>query len=269
MGGLKKLFKPKEDIPKKTQTIVTISTFVVFVGIWCILTYGGLVPKLFLPSPERVFVDLYNFFGHENFIYDVLHSTFRILTGFVLACSVALPLGILMGTFKIFNAMFDKMINFFRYLPVAALIPLFILWLGIGDSQKIAIITVGVFSLAILMAADTSAHVQKELVDIAYTLGATKMEVVMKVIMRACLPGLIENMRILMGSAWTYLVVAELVASNSGIGYQILEAMRGLYVGKIFACLLVIGILGVFFASIFRILNKVFFPWYAYGGWEE
>lgn len=266
--GWKRFFKPKENIPKKVQMMVTFLTFAMLGVVWCLLTYGGLVPPLFLPSIGRVVIDFYNFFIHENFIYDVWRSTFRIVVGFSIACSVALPLGVLMGTFNIFNAMLDKMINFFRYLPVAALIPLFILWLGIGDAQKIAVITVGVFNLAILMAADTAAHIHKELVDIAYTLGATKREVVTKVIIRSCLPGLVENMRILMGTAWTYLIVAELVAANSGIGYQILEAMRGLYVGKIFAALLTIGILGIFFGQFFRILNKILFPWYSYGGWE-
>jgi NitT/TauT family transport system permease protein len=269
MAGIKKLFQPKEQVPKKARIIASALTFTVIGTIWCVLSYGGYVPGLFLPPPGKVLVDLYNFFVYENFIYDVWRSTFRIIVGFGIACIIALPLGILMGTYSIINSMFDKLINFFIYLPVAALIPLFILWLGIGDAQKIAVITVGVFYMAVLMATDTAANIQEDIVDSAYTLGASQMEVLTKVIIRAALPGLIENMRILMGAAWTYLVVAELVAANSGMGYQILEAMRGMFVGKIFAALLSIGCLGVLFANTFKALNRILFPWYSYGGFEE
>jgi NitT/TauT family transport system permease protein len=265
----KGIFKPKENIPKKIEILITLSTFATLGLIWCLLTYTRFIPPLFLPTPDRVLRDLYNFFVHENFIVDVGHSTFRILMGFLIACGLAIPLGVLSGTYKFVHAMADKMINFFRYLPVAALIPLFILWLGIDDAEKIAVVAVGVFYLTALMATDTVAGVPKELLDIAYTLGATRREILFKVIIPACLPGLIENMSISMGAAWTYLVVAELIAANSGIGFQIIDSMRGLFVGKIFACLLVIGFLGVFFASIFRLINRVFFPWYSYGGWEE
>lgn len=270
MKGLYKDFlKPKEKIPKRVDVLVTLSTFAVIGVAWCLCTYTGFIPPLFLPTPDRVLRDLYNFFIHENFIVDVLHSSFRILMGFFIASCVAIPVGVLSGTYKVVHAMTDKIINFFRYLPVAALIPLFILWLGIGDAEKIAVVSVGVFYLTALMATDTVAAVPKELLDSAYTLGATQKEILFKVIIPACLPELIENMSISMGAAWTYLVVAELIAANSGIGFQIIDAMRGLFVGKIFAALLVVGFLGVLFASIFRLINRIFFPWYSYGGWEE
>ena len=167
-----------------------------------------------------------------------------ILSGFLLASVLAVPLGILMGSFKVVEAFIEPITGFMRYLPVSAMIPLLILWIGIGIEQKIAVIFIGTFFQQLILIADVSARVSKDLIDVSYTLGASRRQVVTRVLFPACLPGVMDNLRVTMGWAWTYLVVAELVAANSGLGYMILNAMRGLFTDVIILGIVVIGILG-------------------------
>ena len=168
-----------------------------------------------------------------------------VLTGFVLASVLAVPLGILMGTFRLVEAMIEPVTNFVRYLPVSAMVPLLILWVGIDAETRIAVIFIGTFFQQIVMVADISAHVSKDLLDVSYTLGAGRRQVVTRVLVPATLPGVMDTLRITLGWAWTYLVVAELVAANKGLGYMILTSMRGLFTDRIFVGIMTIGLLGL------------------------
>jgi NitT/TauT family transport system permease protein len=148
-----------------------------------------------------------------------------------------------------------------RYLPVSALIPLLILYIGLGVEEKIAVIFIGTFFQLILLVADVAAHVSKDLLDSAYTLGASRLRVITTVLIPATLPGVMDNLRITIGWAWTYLVVAELVAADKGLGIMILESERGLRTDKIFVGLVTIGILGFISDFVFKLLHRRLLPW--------
>jgi NitT/TauT family transport system permease protein len=182
-------------------------------------------------------------------------------TGFLLASVLSVPIGILMGSFKIVEAAIEPITNFARYLPVSALIPLLILWVGIGVEQKIAVIFLGTFFQQVILIADVSAGVSRDMVDVSYTLGANRRHVVTRVLIPATLPGVMDTLRVTMGWAWTYLVVAELVAANSGLGYMILNAMRGLFTDVIFLGILTIGFLGLLTDQLFKGLRRWLLPW--------
>lgn len=166
-----------------------------------------------------------------------------------------------MGSFRIVQAALEPVVNFIRYLPVTSMIPLLILWIGIGIEEKIAVIFIGTFFQQIVMLADVSAQVPNELFNAAYTLGAKKRQVVMRVLLPATLPGVIDTLRVTMGWAWTYLVVAELVASSSGLGYMSMQAMRGLHADLIFVAIFAIGLLGLITDQIFKWIKIVTLPW--------
>jgi NitT/TauT family transport system permease protein len=136
----------------------------------------------------------------------------------------------------------EPVVNFTRYLPVTSMIPLLILWIGIGIEEKIAVIFIGTFFQQLVMIADVSARVPNELLSAAYTLGATKRQIVTRILLPAALPGIMATLRVTMGWAWTYLVVAELVASQKGLGYMSMQAMRGLHADLIFVAILAIGL---------------------------
>ena len=255
------LLSPREPIPKSFYFVLTLSSFAFFLIVWSILTYGGIVDPLFLPTPGRVFQAGVDLFLDLGFTSDILNSVYRVMMGFVVAAIIGVPIGLIMGTFKVAEAFTEPVVGFIRYMPASAFIPLFILWLGIGDIEKIAIIFVGSFFQLVLMVAVVAKNVHKDLLETAYTLGAKRFQVIRKVLLPASLPGIVDTLRIIVGWAWTYIIVAELVASASGIGYMIISAQRMLRTGNIIFGILTIGMLGLITDYFFKWLYNRLFPW--------
>ncbi len=260
-GKIGEFFTPREPIPRSIYLILTFGSFAFFLVIWSILTYGGLIDPLFLPSPGRVFQAGWELFVDFSFTTDILNSVYRVMTGFFAAALIGVPLGLIMGTFKTAEAITEPVVGFIRYMPASAFIPLFILWLGIGDIEKVAIIFVGSFFQLILMVAVVAKNVHKDLLETAYTLGAGRFQVIRKVLLPASLPGIVDTLRIIVGWAWTYIIVAELVASASGIGYMIISSQRMLRTGNIIFGILTIGMLGLITDYFFKWLYNRLFPW--------
>jgi NitT/TauT family transport system permease protein len=255
------LLSPREPIPKGLYLILALSSFAFFLILWSILTYGRFVDPLFLPSPGRVFQAGVDLFSELGFTTDILNSVYRVMMGFVVAAIIGVPIGLIMGTFKVAEAFTEPVVGFIRYMPASAFIPLFILWLGIGDIEKIAIIFVGSFFQLVLMVAVVAKNVHKDMLETAYTLGAKRFQVIRKVLLPASLPGIVDTLRIIVGWAWTYIIVAELVASASGIGYMIISSQRMLRTGNIIFGILTIGMLGLITDFFFKWLYNKLFPW--------
>jgi NitT/TauT family transport system permease protein len=255
------LLAPKEPIPRALAVALGLGGFAIILAAWSILTYGGVIEPLFLPEPGTVAKALYDMFVHEGFASDVWASFRRIALGFLFAAVLGIPLGIAIGSFRAVQAFFEPIIAAVRYMPASAFIPLLIIWFGIGETEKMAVIWFGVFFPLTLMVADVSANIPKELVNIAYTLGASRWQVFRRVLLPASWPGVIDNMRIGLGWAWTYLIVAELVAASTGIGHVILQSSRFLETEKIIAGILTIGVLGLLSDAAFRLLYRALFPY--------
>lgn len=260
-AALQAYLAPKKDIPRRAylsvSTVVVISLF----ALWCGLSYGRLVRADFLPTPDAVARAAAAGLKDGSLIVDTTVSVTEIMSGFVIASLASVPLGILMGSFKVVEAALEPVTNFVRYLPVSALIPLLILWVGIDTSEKIAVIFIGTFFQQLIMIADVSRSVPQDLLDVSYTLGASPRSVVWRVLIPATLPGVMDTLRVTLGWAWTYLVVAELVAADKGLGYFILNSMRGLFTDQIFLGIIVIGLLGLLTDQIFKFLRNRMLPW--------
>ena len=256
-----RLLTPKEPIPRTLAVALGLASFALVLALWAALSYGGAVSSFFLPSPGKVAGALYTLFHDQNFAADVWASTRRIMLGFLLSAVIGIPLGIAIGSFRIVQAFFEPIIAAVRYMPASAFIPLLIIWFGIYENEKIAVIFIGVFFPLTLLIADVSANVPKELVQIAYTLGASRWQVFWRVLLPASWPGIVDNLRIGVGWAWTYLIVAELVAAETGIGHMILSASRFLRTDEIIAGILTIGALGLLTDAIFRWLYRILFPY--------
>jgi NitT/TauT family transport system permease protein len=261
---------PKEPIPRPLSLALGFAGFGLIIGIWALLSYTGLALSLgfanlhnpfFLPSPGTVARTLYNMFAHEGFAHDVWASTRRIGIGFLISTAIGIPLGIAIGSFRVVQAFFEPFIAAVRYMPASAFIPLLIIWFGIYEKEKVAVIFIGVFFPLTLLIADVSANIPKELLNIAYTLGASRWQVFWRVLLPASWPGVLDNMRIGIGWAWTYLIVAELVAASTGIGHVILSASRFLRTDEIIAGIITIGILGLLTDALFRFLYWLLFPY--------
>jgi NitT/TauT family transport system permease protein len=254
---------PKKEIARPVYHAVSVLVALALVALWSLLAYGGFVRRDFLPTPVDVMFAAVEAVSDGSLLINTAYSVAEILTGFVLASIVAVPLGILMGSFKIIEAALEPVTNFMRYLPVSALIPLLILWVGIGMEEKIAVILIGTLFQQIVLVADVSRAVPSDLLDVSYTLGAGRRAVVTQVLIPATLPGVFDTLRVTLGWAWTYLVVAELVAANKGLGYFILSSMRGLFTDRIFLGIMTIGLLGLITDQLFKFLRARLLPWAA------
>ncbi len=234
---------------------------VVPVAAWTALTALASVNRIFLPGPYDVVHRMATWFREDELLGDVGISCFRVIAGWALSALVALPLGLLIGTFRVVQALLEPLTDFIRYMPAVAFIPLVMLWIGIDEGAKVAIIFIGTFFQMVLMVAEDVRRVPMAQIEVAQTLGASRLEVIEEVIVPSAKPALLDTLRITMGWAWTYLVVAELVAANSGLGYAIVKAQRFLQTDKIFAGILLIGAIGLAMDQAFRLMHRVAFPY--------
>ncbi|WP_232698091.1 ABC transporter permease [Brevibacillus daliensis] len=257
----KNIVTPKKEIAKPLYTGVGIFTFLLLIGTWSVLSYGGFVNPLFLPAPDRIVATAISMFQSGEIWADIGISFSRVASGFILAALIGVPLGILMGSLRIVQGAFEPIIGFIRYMPASAFIPLFILWIGLGEGEKMAVIFFGTFFQLTLMVMDVTKNVQNDLIEVSYTLGAKKMQLFRKVILPASMPGIVDTLRITFGWSWTYLVVAELVGASEGIGFMIMQASRFLKPDKIIVGIIIIGLLGLIMDLIFKAIYRVSFSW--------
>jgi len=229
--------------------------------VWYLITATGLVDPLFLPRPldvGRAFVAL---LSRDFLIGHLLPSLLRVSAAFLLSVAIAFPLGMLAGQIRPLALVIEPLCGFTRYLPIAALVPLCILWFGIDHGQKVAVITLGVvFQLVLLFAAD-SASVPNELVEAGQTFGLKQHQILARIVLPWSLPAMWDDMRIAAGWAWSYLVLAELVAGNTGVGYFVIQSQRFLETERVFAGILFIGILGLTTDFAFRASGRQLFRW--------
>jgi NitT/TauT family transport system permease protein len=253
--------KPLSPISGPLRITLGISFFVFFVAAWSYVTFTGIVSKTFLADPLTMLDDGWQLLTRHGFLFDIAMTIWRVIGGFVLAALVAVPLGILMGAYKPIEALLEPFVSFARYLPASAFIPLLILWAGIGEMQKLLVIFIGSVFQIILMVAITVSQVRRELVEAALTLGARDRGILGRVLIPASAPNIAEILRLVLGWAWTYVIVAELIGASSGIGYMIIASQALLATGQIIFGIIVIGIIGLISDFAFKALNRWLFPW--------
>lgn len=257
------LFEPLKPLSPGRRTALGIAGFCLFFALWGAATWGGWVKPLFLASPARTLETGIELFVTYNFTVDIGVTIWRVVGGFALAAILAVPLGILMGAFKPIEAMLEPLVSFARYLPASAFIPLLILWAGVGEAQKLSVIFIGSVFQLILMVAVIVGSTRLDLVEAAYTLGASRRGIVFRVLLPSSAPHIAEALRLVLGWAWTYVIVAELIGASSGIGHMIMDAQRLLDTGQMIFGIFVIGVIGLISDFIFKAANGRLFPWYA------
>ena len=224
-------------------------------------TYGGFVEPLFLPTPTAVLQQFFNLLQSGELIHNIWMSVSRVGWGFLISALISVPLGLLIGTFKSMEGLFEPSVALLRYMPAAAFIPLLILWVGLGEPSKIAIIFLGSFFYNTLMVADAVKFIPADFLRAAYTLGASRKDVFFSVIFPATLPNIIDTLRINIAGAWNFVVVAELVGADSGLGNMIMMAQRFLKTDEIFVGIILIGMIGLGIDFVFKLIFKLMVPW--------
>jgi NitT/TauT family transport system permease protein len=243
------------------RVVLGIAFFVVFVALWTIATLGGFVPKTFHADPLTMLQSGWTLLASQGFAYDIGMTVWRVLGGFVIAALLALPLGIAMGAYKPVEAFFEPFVSFARYLPASAFIPLLILWAGIGEAQKLAVIFIGAFFNLVLMIAVAVGNTRRDLVEAAYTLGVGDGSLIRRVLIPGAAPEIAEILRMVLGWAWTYVIVAELIGASSGIGHMITDSQALLATDQIIFGIIVIGLIGLASDLLFKLGNRRLFPW--------
>lgn len=261
LSGWRSIWTVRGHLKHRTYLIFALVGLLLPFAGWWWLADSGLMDKVFMPSPMDVLARVYTWYENDNLLNDMWISTYRVVAGFVLSAVIAIPLGLMIGTYRPVQALLEPLTDFIRYMPAVAFIPLIMLWVGIGESSKISIIFIGTFFQMVLMVAEDVRRVPITQIEAAQTMGATRGEIVSLVIFQSAKPALVDTLRITMGWAWTYLVVAEMVSANTGLGYAIIKAQRFLQTDKIFAGIILIGLIGLVMDQLFRWQHRVSFPW--------
>jgi NitT/TauT family transport system permease protein len=260
-GPTSRWFELRRDIPSWGYRGLAAAGFLLVLAAWAWASHEELVAPVFLPSPGSVWEAFKTCFEDDTLWTDVQASALRVTAGFLIAAAMGIPIGLAMGSFKVFEGLLQPFTEFVRYIPVPALVPILMVVFGIDELSKIMLIWAGTFFQLALMVADEVRRVPHELLQVSYTLGARKREVIRFVVWRAAMPGIFDALRLCNGWAWTYLVVAELVAANEGLGYRVLKFSRFLQTPKIFVYLVILGAIGLLLDLAFRAGNRRLFHW--------
>lgn len=249
------------ELPRGAAWSLAVAGLLLPLLLWWAYSAAGLANPMFFPGPDAVVKRIGHWWGEEGLLGDIAISVYRVMAGFLASALIALPLGLYIGTYRPVQAFLEPLTDFIRYMPAVAFIPLVMLWVGIDEGSKVLIIFIGTFFQMVLMVAEDVRRVPMAQIEAAQTMGANRSEIIQLVVLRSARPALLDTLRITCGWAWTYLVVAELVAANSGLGYAILRAQRYMQTDKIFAGILLIGVIGLLTDQAFRWLGRVAFPW--------
>ncbi len=251
----------RQGFPRWLGILLATSALILPLLVWAILSYGGFVTPIFLPTPTAVLQAGIRMFTEDNLVADILASCARVAGGFLVAAVIGVPVGIAMGTFHSMDSLFSPIVGTVRYMPVAAFIPLIIVWIGLGEDAKIVMIALGIVFYNAIMIADAVKFIPDEMLNVAYTLGANRRDVLFRVILPATLPSILDTLRVNVAGAWNFLVIAELVAAQSGLGYAIVQAQRFLQTDKVLFAIGVIGAIGLLIDYAFRLITKIVTPW--------
>ncbi|WP_299963465.1 ABC transporter permease [uncultured Roseobacter sp.] len=243
-------------IPRRQEVTLGVAGLVTFLVVWQLVAVSGWIKPQFLPTPGAVLAAFWRLFTEAGFAGDIAISVGRVWFAFFLAVIIAVPLGLLMSSYRAIGAFFEPFIDFIRYLPVPALVPLLIIWFGVGEASKIAVLWMGTFFQLVLLINEDTKRVPREYIESGLTLGANQWQVMRDIICPAALPNMVDNLRITLGWCWTYLIIAEIVAASSGVGHVIWSLRRFVKTPEVMAGIIAIGIIGLLTDQAFRLLHR-------------
>jgi len=236
------------------------------VFVWWLLTRGAsaetrIISPVLLPSPGEVVRSVPGLFSERGLIESTVATLKRVLSGFGLAILVGVPLGILAGSYRLFDAITGPLSLFARNIPVAVLIPLTILWFGIDETQKTMFIFIATAPFVFFDAARAVIDVHERYVETAQTLGASSRQIISKVLIALALPDIFSSLRSLFGLAFGYIMLAELVNAKYGLGYLLMSSQRRALTEHIFAILILIGLLAYGIDRLLLFFERGLFPY--------
>ncbi len=254
------VFNFHRPVPRWAGIVLACLVWACFFAGWqAVVSLSG-ISDLILPEPSAVLRALYDLFAHQHYLHDVAVSVGRVVVSFAAASAIAVPAGVMMGSFRPVESFFNPFVSAARYLPATAFVPLLLMWFGAGDFQKIALLFLGVVWFLITMVMDYTKGVSADLVETSLTLGGSRLQILLTVQVPAALPQIWTAMRQMLAASWTYLVVAEIVAATDGVGAMMTRAARFVHTDQVMAGIFTIGALGLMFDQLFKLLGALMFP---------
>jgi NitT/TauT family transport system permease protein len=251
----------KTPLPPGRRQINALFGIAGVLGLWAILTYGNVVTRHVLPTPGDVLVAFPRLHFDDGLVRAAAWSFYRITVAFLCSAAVAVPLGIWAGWSPGIKAIVWPIAEPLRYLPIAAVVPLTIYWFGIGENQKIALLFIGTVVYLYPLVVEAVENVEKTFLETAATLGATSGQIVRNVLVPIALPAIFEGGRVVYGIGWTYVILAEVINAEYGLGYIAQIASKRGQLDRIFAIVIVILLLGFLTDAVFARVNRLLFSW--------
>ena len=249
-----------------SSTLISIVTVIGLLVLWWVATHLGWIRDIFLPTPEKIlkaFADAWrgDIQGGKPLPEHFWASLGRVFAAFLLAVVTAIPAGIAMGVSRIARGVLDPPVEFYRPLPPLAYLPLIVIWFGIDETAKIVLIFLACFAPLAMSARAGVRSVMIEQINAAYSMGASRWQVIFHVIVPGAMPEIFTGMRIAIGFGWTTLVAAEMVAATEGLGQMVLNASNFLRTDVVIMGIIVIGGVAYLFDLLMRYVEKVLIPW--------
>lgn len=243
------------------RRLLPIAGFGLFVGAWYVVALAGIFPVGQLPRPDQVVVAVGDRFADQGLWKDVEISVVRVLVGVAIGCALAVPVGFVLAWYRTLRAMFDPLVSFFRALPPIALIPLVIVYLGIGEQARLSILVYAAFFSAVVVIYEGVAATDEIYVRAAQSMGATQMEVFRRVILPLTVPQVLVGVRVALGVSWATLVAAELIAAQRGLGATIQNAANFFQIDMIYGGVILIGLAALVMDRLLAVLMRRLVRW--------
>lgn len=256
----KNLFKLRGQLDPKANWIIGLSGLVVILIVWHIVSSSEMIPKSLLPGPVDVISSIKSLHFEDFLVRNAAYSLKLNYWGYLEAVLFAVPLGFIIGLFPFFRALLSKYVDAARFIPLTAVVGIFIGWFGIEDDMKVRFLAFGIFVYLLPIVVQRVSEVNKVFEQTARTLGASKWQVIRKVFFPAVISKLSDDIRVIVAISWTYIIIAEMVNKTGGVGAMIFTAARQGRTDKVFALLGVIVVIGILQDVLFKQVDKLIFP---------
>jgi len=254
-----RFFELRGELPKSVNITIAIVGFITLLGIWTLVSFLSLIPSTLLPSPWNVLISFQELHFQDALVRNAVYSIRLNLLGYIEAVAISLPLGFVIGLFPAVRACFNRYIEAFRFIPLAAATGLFIAWFGIDDNMKIQFLAVSIIVYLLPVVIQRIDEVEKVYVQTAHTLGANTWQKITTVFIPAVLSRIVDDIRVLVAISWTYITIAEALNMTGGIGALAYQCARKSRIDKVFAVLVLIVLIGFIQDKLFKSLDKALF----------
>jgi NitT/TauT family transport system permease protein len=258
--NIKKYFELRGKLNRLESVVIGLFGLISVLFLWYLATSNGWVEETIVPSPSKVFSSFSELHTEDFLIMNAAESVKLNFWGYIKAILWSLPIGFVIGMFPFFRALLSNYVTAARFLPLSALVGMFILWFGIEADMKINFLAFGIMVYLIPTIVQRIDEVSKTYVDMIYTLGANKWQTIWNVFIPAVLSKISDDIRVLVAISWTYIIIAEMVNKEGGVGAMIFTAARQSRTDKVFAILIVIILIGFLQDKLFKFLDQRLFP---------